>query len=321
MASAASNSSTATARLRAGLQDRSRPLHLYGSTPPRSGSGPDVVEEAADKLIGRLRGLPVDGLVVYDIQDESGRTSVPRPFPFTGTVEPRAYSRLLGDRSGLAAINYKSLGALDHAGWNAWLDETAADYGLHFLSIVGRPTSGVQYSLSLPQAIATAKQHPADYCLGGVLIAERDSPDQSEAERLLTKGAEGCSYFISQTVYHAEPTIRVLKNYLRRCDETGATPRRIVFTFAPCGREKTMAFIKWLGVNVAPECERSILGATDPLRKSIEICRDNLREILDQDYASRIPLGINVESVSINRDEIDATVELFGVLSAVLQGR
>ena len=313
--------SAATERLRASLQDRDRPLQLYGSTPPRAGSTAEVVQEAADKLVGRLRGLPVDGLVVYDIQDESGRTSVPRPFPFTGTVEPRAYSRLLTDRSGLAAINYKSLGALDHPGWNAWLDETAQEYGLHFLSIVGRPTSGVQYSLSLPQAIAEAKQHAANYCLGGVLIAERDTPTQSEAERLLTKGAEGCSYFISQTVYHAEPTVRVLKNYLRGCEESGATPRRIVFTFAPCGRAKTMAFIKWLGVNVTAECERSILSAPDPLRKSIQICRDNLREILDQDYASRIPLGINVESVSINRDEIDATVELFDVLSAVLKGR
>jgi hypothetical protein len=313
--------SAASARLRASLQDRDRTLRLYGSTPPRLGSSDEVVQEAADKLIGRLRGLPVDGLVVYDIQDESGRTSVPRPFPFTGTVEPRAYSRLLADRSGLAAINYKSLGNLDHAGWNAWLDETARDYGLHFLSIVGRPTAGVQYSLSLPQAIAEAKRHPTDYCLGGVLIAERDAPGQSEAERLLTKGAEGCSYFISQTVYHAEPTIRVLNDYLRDCDETGATPRRIVFTFAPCGREKTMAFIKWLGVRVTPECERRILGAADPLRTSIEICRDNLREILDQDYTRRIPLGINVESVSINRDEIDATVELLGVLSGVLEGR
>lgn len=307
-------------RLRASLQDRSQPLRLYGSTPPRLGSSAEVVNEAAEKLVGRLRGLPVDGLVVYDIQDESGRTNVPRPFPFTGTVEPRAYSRLLMERSGLAVINYKSLGGFDEKQWSVWLDETTRDYGLHFLSIVGRPTSGVQYSMSLPQAIAQAKQHTANYCLGGVLIAERDTPTQSEAERLLTKGAEGCSYFVSQTVYHAEPTIRVLKNYLRGCEELGVTPRRVVFTFAPCGRAKTMAFIKWLGVRVTPECERHILTAVDPLRKSIEICRDNLKEILDQDYARKIPLGINVESVSINRDEIDATVELFGVLSEVLQG-
>ena len=37
----------------------------------------------------------------------------------------------------------------------------------------------------------------------------------------------------------------------------------------------------------------------------------HLRRILDHEYADQIPLGINVESVSINRDEIDASVDLF----------
>jgi hypothetical protein len=74
-------------------------------------------------------------------------------------------------------------------------------------------------------------------------------------------------------------------------------------------------------VNVAAETARDILGAARPLARSIEICRDNLRRILDGAYAAHIPLGVNVESVSINRDEIDATVELFGVLRETLNGR
>jgi hypothetical protein len=95
----------------------------------------------------------------------------------------------------------------------------------------------------------------------------------------------------------------------------------VVLTFAPCGREKTFAFLRWLGVNVSAQTERAILGAARPLAKSIEICRDNLRRILDGAYASQVPLGVNVESVSINRDEIDASVELFHVLAQVMAGR
>jgi hypothetical protein len=95
----------------------------------------------------------------------------------------------------------------------------------------------------------------------------------------------------------------------------------VVLTFSPCGREKTLAFLRWLGVNVAPETERAILGASSPLAKSIEICRDNLRRILEQPYASKLPLGINVESVSINRDEIDASIDLFHALREVLAGK
>ena len=145
--------------------------------------------------------------------------------------------------------------------------------------------------------------------------------ERSEAARRLGKGIEGCGYFISQTVYHAQPTQRLLADYLRDCRGAGTAPKRVVLTFAPCGREKTLAFLRWLGVNVSAETERSILGAANPLAKSIEVCRDNLRRILDVGYASHISLGINVESVTINRDEIDASVHLFHSLKEVLQGR
>jgi hypothetical protein len=94
-----------------------------------------------------------------------------------------------------------------------------------------------------------------------------------------------------------------------------------VLTFAPCGREKTLTFLRWLGVNIASETAERILRAADPLRTSIAICRDNLRRILDEPYATQIPLGVNVESVSINRDEIDASIELFEVLREVIAGR
>ncbi len=317
----ATQETAAAAQLRARLADRNQTIRLYGTTPPRLASPADVIRDAAEKLAQRVQALPVDAVVVYDIQDESGRTKVPRPFPFKGTVDPRDYSKLLGELAGLPTINYKSLGVLDEQAWRQWLDETADNYAVSHLSVVGRPTSGIRYPLSLADAIQMARQHAGGFTLGGVMIAERDSPDCSEGARLLAKAIEGCNYFISQTVYHAKPTVAVLKEYLRDCRGAGVEPRRIVLTFAPCGREKTMAFIKWLGVRITPECERAILGAANPLEKSIEICKDNLREILDQNYVGRIPLGINVESVSIVREEIDATIDLFHQLSEVLGGK
>jgi hypothetical protein len=293
---------------------------LYGTTPPRLGTPPGEVEAAAEKLAARLQGLPLDALVVYDIQDETGRTQRPRPFPFIRTIDPRAYSQLLTERCARPAITYKSLGNLDESGWNAWLFEAAHAYGTRFVSVVGRPTSGVRYPLGLSRAIRIAANHAAGLTVGGVAIAERHGLDRSEAARLLAKGIEGCAYFISQTVYHAPPTERLLRDYLRDCRGAGVEPRRVILTFAPCGREKTLAFLRWLGVRVAPHTERAILGAAHPLAKSIEICRDNLRRILDQPYREHIPLGVNVESVSINRDEIDASIELFHALRETLAG-
>ena len=306
--------------LRARLLDAGQPIFLYGTTPPRAGALPEQVFNAAEKLGERLRRQSVDGVVVYDIQDESGRSAQPRPFPFLATVDPRSYSALLRERTGLSPIVYKALGTLDEAAWRAWLVESAqAD--LRLVSVVGRPTSGVRYALSLSHAVRIAAEHPARFTVGGVAIAERHTEARSEAARLLAKGVEGCGFFISQAVYHAPPTQRLLADYLRDCRGAGVEPRRIVLTFAPCGREKTLAFMRWLGVNVAPETAEAILGAPRPLERSIEICRDNLRRILDEPYSGAIPLGVNVESVSINRDEIDASVELFGVLRETLRGR
>jgi hypothetical protein len=306
--------------LKAKLPDPGQRVLLYGTTPPRLGTAPESIAAAADKLAARLAGLPLDGVVVYDIQDETGRTQHPRPFPFVATVDPRSYSTALQERSGRPTIVYKALGEIDEAGWRAWL-AGAKDNGIDFLSVVGRPTSGVRHALPLSRAIRLAAGHVAGFTVGGVVIAERHDAQRSEAARLLAKGIEGCGYFISQTVYHAPPTQRLLADYLRDCRGAGTSPKRVILTFAPCGREKTLAFIRWLGVNVAPETERAILGAASPLAKSIEICRDNLRRILDGAYRDQVPLGVNVESVSINREEIDASIDLFHALKEVLGGR
>lgn len=308
--------------LRTKLLDPKGIVRLYGTTPPREDSPADLVHNVAGKLIERVGRLPLDGFVVYDIQDESSRTGLPRPFPFKRTIDPRIYSRLLAARTGIPAINYKSIGLMSEAEWRAWLDETGRDFGIDYLAIVGRPTSrGATYPMSLSQAIRIAAAHERRYAIGGVAIPERHRPDSSEAKRMVAKGADGCGFFVSQTVCHAEAVVRMLADYARDCTEAGVAPRRVVLSFAPVGREKTMAFMKWLGIAIPPEAERTILTAQSPLSKSIEICRANLRRILDQDYAGRIPLGINVESVSINKDEIDATVDLFHALAEVLGER
>jgi 5,10-methylenetetrahydrofolate reductase len=307
------------------LLDPRERIFLYGTTPPREDSPEEVVRTAASRLHERIKGLPLDGLVVYDIQDESGRTPVPRPFPFQRTIDSRIYSNRLSSLTGLPVITYKCIGQMSEPEWRAWLDETARVHRVSYLSVVGRATSrnAAGGAISLLRAIELATVHPAGLTLGCVAIAERHAERHgglaSESQRMLAKARSGCSFFISQAVYHAEPTVRMLADYARECRESGTEPRRVILTFTPCGREKTMNFIKWLGIAVPEETERAILTATQPLAKSIEICRANLREILAHEAYAHLPLGINVESVSINRDEIDASIDLFHALAEVLQ--
>jgi hypothetical protein len=59
--------------LRVGLRPE-KFVSLYGTTPPRADAGVEAVVRAADRLTERVHGLSLDGLVVYDVQDEAGRT-------------------------------------------------------------------------------------------------------------------------------------------------------------------------------------------------------------------------------------------------------
>jgi 5,10-methylenetetrahydrofolate reductase len=297
------------------LLDPHRFVTLYGTTPPRADAPPERVAAAAERLAERLAGLALDGLVVYDVQDEQERTTEPRPFPFIPTGEPRAYARLLRELSGLQAVTYKCVVNFSEAGWLAWLAEATASYAVPCLSLVGASTPHpAPTALPIDRALELAAAQVGGPTLGGVAIAERHAPGCDESRRLLHKAARGCRYFISQVIYESEPTRRLLADYSAACAAEGVAPRRIVLTFSPCGREKTLAFIKWLGVAISPATERAILDDPAPFSRSIQLCRDNLRQILDQGLGQRLPLGLNIESVSIHRDEIEASIELVHAL-------
>ena len=302
--------------LKAKLLSRNGPVLLYGTTPPRLGTPPERIAEAAHKLAARVRGLPLDGFVVYDLQDESARTHLPRPFPFAPAVDSSGYAKLLGGITRRDAVCYKCVGRMTEPQWRDWLREQQID----LLCPVGRPTSaGAPFPMTLSGAIQIASE--AGCTLGGIAIAERHDIGVGEVHRMMKKTEMGCGFFVSQAVYHAEPTIELLADYAAACRRRGAAPKRVVLTFAPCGREKTMAFMKWLGVSIPPAVERSILSAASPLLRSLEICRANLRRIIEHACADEIPLGVNTESVSINKDEIDASVDLFHGLREVLEER
>jgi len=95
-------------------------------------------------------------------------------------------------------------------------------------------------------------------------------------------------------------------------------PKKIILTFAPCGRAKTMQFIKWLGMSVPATVEARILGAQSPVKESELILKEILTVILERTGGAGVPLGLNVESLSIFKEEIDAAHELFQTLQVTL---
>jgi len=303
------------------FSDLQRGVYFIGTTPPKSDTAQDQMEGIAQKLLDRLDEIEYDGTIVYDIQDETSRIDKPRPFPFKSTHDPREYSRILTEKSGRPVITYKSVSQKDRADFDQWLEEAWNDYGVKDLVLVGSPSSDGDIKLSLDDAYTAQREHKHPFQLGGVTIAERHAKKGDEHLRLINKTQNGCSFFITQAVYNAQATIDMLARYAQECKKNGTKPQRMILTFSPCGSAKTLEFIEWLGISVPEATEIRILEAENPLAESIRICRANLEQILDACIELNIPLGLNIESLTNRKEEIDAAIVLFKLLKATLDLR
>jgi len=158
-----------------------------------------------------------------------------------------------------------------------------------------------------------------DWRVGGIILPERHRDKGDEHERVMQKAEAGATFFTSQVVYNADSAIWFLRDYDELCKERCKRPARIIFTFAPFGREDTARFLKWLGVEIPQGTEKRVLSRKDVkarVKESVDICRENLKRILHacQYYNIDVPLGVTVESVSKYSDEFAGSVELFTVL-------
>ncbi len=304
--------------LKSKSSDPKQGVYFIGTTPPKQDMDIALVSGIADKLLDRLDSLDYDGLIVYDIQDETSRIDKPRPFPFKYTHDSRLYSKLLHDKSAKPVITYKSVSQRNSADFSRWLSDAWHQYSVRDIVLVGSPSSTGEIKLSLPDAYQTLSEHNLDFYLGGVTIAERHISKGDEHLRLRAKEAQGCEFFISQAVYNAQATIDLLTRYALECKSQGVKPKRVILTFSPCGSAKTLEFIEWLGISVPEATSLRILQSENPLKESLQISRNNFEQILQACLPLDIPLGLNIESLTNRKEEIDAAILLFKLLKATL---
>lgn len=301
------------------LLDPARPVFLFGSTPPREGTSVDEQRQIAVKFSSRSWVLASDGFIVYDIQDEAGRTTEKRPFPFRQTVDPSAYGAILRDVSSKQCLIYRSSVSDSKEALDQWLDRCRGADGHAALNLVGaatsKPTQQMRLTLSGAAGMVNRK---AGLNFGCVCIAERHLKKGTEHENMMRKAQLGAEWFVSQSVYDAQATIKMLNDYGDGCKARGLAPKKVVLTFAPCGRRKTMQFVKWLGVKVPAAVEQAIFSSENPTQASIEILSRLLETILRATAGSRVPLSVNVESVSIVKEEIDGAHTLFQSLQKIM---
>jgi hypothetical protein len=293
------------------IATRQAGIVLYGFAPPKRSSSEAELGAIAAQQVQRLQSLEIDGVIVYDIQDEAERTQDPRPFPFLPTVAPDEYAERHLAALERPKIVYRSVGNDTAESFTRWLSERPLPASS---VLVGASSRHATPGLALRDAYALAAQHAPGLTLGGIAIAERHERKLDEHERILGKMASGCRFFVTQAVYDVSSTLSLLSDYSLALERSGAQPAPIIVTFSPCGSLKTLAFMKWLGIRFPRWLENELSYARDPLETSLTLCERIFLELWSYARDKGIPLGVNVESVSIRKAEIEASLALVRAL-------
>lgn len=288
----------------------------YGVTPPKLSFPEERRRQTAKAQSERISALPVDALVVYDLQDESSRTDAARPFPFLESVDPLEYAYDYLAEVRKPKIVYRSVSALSADSLGSFLRRLAKEGGAAVM--VGAPSQSQAVNFGLAEAYRLRAEEMPRVPLGGVVIAERHETRGGEDERVLRKRERGCTFFISQAVYSVSASKNLLSDLYYRCEESGHVVPPFLVTLSPCGSKKTLEFMAWLGVSVPRWLQNELLHARDILEKSVDLTLAAFAELYEFSQEKGIALGCNVESVSLNKAEIDASVEMVHRVSQIM---
>ena len=291
---------------------------LFALTPPRLSTGPERVAEIAAATIDRLRPLDLDGLVLYDIDEESSRSSTDRPFPFSPTIDPADYLASHLTDWPTPVVVYRAVGKYDADSLGGWL--SSQDPSRVATVLVGAASAAEAPPVSLTAAHAMRRELNPDLLLGGVTIPERHDRRGDEHRRLIAKQEAGCGFFVTQIVFDTNAAKNLVSDYAYECAAIGIRPAPMVLTFSVCGSMRTLEFLRWLGVEVPRWIENDLRHSADTLATSLEQAYAAAVDLVAFCRGLGVPVGLNVESVSVRRVEIEASVELARRLVEHLRG-
>ena len=181
---------------------------LFALTPPRLSTTPEKAQEIADVTFERLEPLDVDGLILYDIDDEADRNPDERPFPFFPTMDPADYlDRHLKDWR-TPVVVYRATAKYSEQDLRDWM--ASLDTATRMAVFVGASTRETRVATTLRRAQQLRSEVNPELLLGAVAIPERHTRKGDEHLRLAAKQEAGCSYFVTQVDLRRQ-----------RCQESG----------------------------------------------------------------------------------------------------
>lgn len=292
-------------------------LLLYGITPPKSTTPAEKLAEIAQKSLSILANLDIDALVVYDVQDESARTSEERPFPFTSAIDPFEYTSQYLHELPVQKILYRPAGMFTKDELSRWL-EGLKTHGFHPV-FVGVPSPDYVGKTTLAEAYEIWRDCHKDHSvIGAVTIPERHAVLKDEDVRILDKVDCGVSYFISQCIFNVQFTKKILDDLVIACRKKKADIPTIIFTLTICGSVRTLHFMEWLGIHIPEDIKEELKACPNAALRSKELATEIAKDLIQYCLERSIPFGFNVESVATRKEEVEASLELLSSIGGML---
>ncbi|RDX34151.1 5,10-methylenetetrahydrofolate reductase [Arcobacter sp. HD9-500m-PIT-SAG03] len=299
------------------IRNKKSGILFYGLTPPKATNTEEQIKVITQKHIDRILPLEIDGLILYDIQDESDRTNKKRPFPFIKTLDSTDYANDYLNVLNLPIVVYKAVGKYDKKNMSSWLEESKKSNS--YSVFVGAASDTQKSKMSIKDAYALKKDINSDLVLGGITIPERHSKKKDEHLRVFSKTDNGCEFFVSQAVYDLHASKKFLDDYSSYAKENNKEIVPIIFTLTPCGSVKTLEFMKWLGIHIPELLERKLMESGNILDDSVKFSIAIFESLYTYGLQKGIPIGCNVESVAIRKEEIDASIELLNEVQKIMK--
>jgi Methylenetetrahydrofolate reductase len=300
------------------IKSKESGILLYGITPPKAQTPPEKVSEIAQKSLQILSALDIDALIVYDVQDESARTSEERPFPFVNALDPFEYASQYLHPLSIPKIIYRPAGKFTCEELKLWLQDLKKNQ--FYPVFVGLPAPDYVVKTTLKDAYQIWRDHHEHHSvIGAVTIPERHAILKDEDVRILDKVDSGVSYFISQCIFNVDYTKKILEALVSTCKEKNRELPTIIFTLTVCGSVKTLQFMEWLGIHIPDDIKEELKVTTNPAIRSVEIAISIANDLIQYCQEKSIPFGFNIESVAVRKEEVDASLELINAVGNLLK--
>ncbi len=299
---------------------------LFEIIPPEKGAEPEVLDRRINKLKELTARVEVDGINLPEVREESAKSDEgERKSDFAPRVAPREYAHQLSEHLETEYVICRVIVHDSARNQEKWFLETANEYGIHNLVLVGGEKEADAYDgLSVPEGdslikeklnygeteLVNEKQPATDYLIGNICIPTRRLEILDEPQRISYKVKAGTDFFTTQILQEAESTVTLLKDLEEELQQEKLSPPMFFWSFAPIAKQKDVNFMRWLGVKIPDEVEEKILGSDTPVEASIDHAKNIWSRIqkTNEELSISIPMGINISFTGMRN--IDNAIKL-----------